>query len=972
MTSVAAALLSLPQDAAKAATPADPFYAVANVAEARVGGTQVAGMGNSWASPETDPGPNRSGIGGSVDSANISIGGVSYPLTDFLVSEQGGLESESTATSPYDARAVSGLIGSDGNLNADSSDAASFRPMRVDVLGLLKAANVEGLVGSLVDKAQLRFGIGGAEVVARNGEYQDPDGVGGPGQYRVGLADLDLGSPAVASTAALIHGAVGRLDTEMERQVNQYLDLSQVPTPDGTTVTASVDSQMQQTISRAILAQPITTVNKILTVDFSTGTLTVHLDQALHNRLRPGQQMGLNAQNPNTELVDDTLYPMIAESVHDLMQEVTRIAVGAVAGALGSVTVNFTLSNPQYDGTASYNLMGTPAGTGSCTPKPGAPADACSGWSSALTSAGPGFVNALTPARRFVLGDQGDNLFRLAVTDVKTGAITLPIRNALSPFFAVLSTVFSVQFNAQRPGTCGLPDGSTRMDSLRLSAVSVAVLRAQRVAELNLGNAGTYVDACSPNARASLLDVTSGRAPVAGVGHSEARWPNNPGENRNGSSADVLGHQVVRINGVTIPLTDFIDYGQGGGLLSASSATGPLDSRAVAGVVGPDGSVNVDGANSSDFAPATIDLLSAFQKAGIGGFTNSLVDQAKLKLGLGGAEAKSVNGVITSRYRLGQADLEMHSPAIKTAAAQMYDAVGRMDRAAENAINPVLDVSKVTALLPGGVSLTARVQSAMQDKVFKAILARPITTKNKLLTVDFSTGTATLHLDQWLHNRNRPGDNLGMNDQLPNTELVDSEIYPMIAETVHDLMNEVVTVAVGTAQGALGSITVNWRATAGTAPNNGVAVWTTNLMGTPPVSGLYCTPGTGALGGALCATLSTAVIATGPVIAGLLVPLRDLVLGDAGANLYRLAVTDIKTGAITIPIRGALEPFIQQVAKVFSVQVNHQQTGTCVLPDGSTKVASLRESAVSVAFLRAANGARIDFGNAEVHNPCDQ
>jgi hypothetical protein len=973
VTAVAAAMLSLPQDTAKAATGTqDPFYAAASVAEARVANRQVAGVANSYADANNDPGPNRSGIGAGTANGNlISIAGVNFPLSDFVdYGQAGALQSESTATSPYSAKAISGTVGADGSINLDGANGDSFAPMSVNLLGLLNAAHVDGLVGSLISKAQLRFGIGGSEVVVRNGDFQDPDGVGGIGRYRVGQADLDLQSPAVATAAALINAAVARLDTETETLVNQYLDLSKVALPDGSTVTASVDSQMQDKIFKAILAQPITSVNKILTVDFSTGLITVHLDQALHNRLRPGQQMGLNAQNPNTELVDDTLYPMIAESVHDLMHEVTRIAVNAIAGSLGSVTVNFTVTNPSYTGTASENLMAAQWDPGTCTPNAGADPSVCNGYVAMMNAARTGFDNALVPARDFVLGSQGDNLYTLAIDDIKTGSITVPIRTALSPFFDVLSKVVSVQLNAQRVGTCAMPDGTTRTSSLRLSAVSVAVLRAQQVAELNLGNAQTAADACAPNVRASLVDVASGRNPLASVGHSEARWPDNPGENRNGASADLLGQQVISVNGVSVPLSDFIRYGQAGGLLSASRTSGPMDGRGVAGVVGSDGSVNLDNMDGSSYDPVTIDLLSAFKKFGVSGITNTLVDQATLKLGLGGAEVTSLNGVLKSRYRVGQADLDMHSPAIKQAAAQMYDAVGLMDTATENALNPLLQVGKVGSLLPGGVTLTGRIDSAMQDNVFNAILAKPVTTKNKLLTVDFSTGTATLHLDQWLHNRNRPGDNLGMNDQLPNTELIDSELYPMIAETVHDLMNEVITIAVGAAQGALGSITVDWRATAGTAPNNAVATWTTNLMGTPPISNLSCAPGTGALAGLLCSTLTAAINLTGPVISTVLVPLRDFVLGDAGANLYTLAITDIKTNGITIPIRGALEPFIQQVAKVFSVQLNHQQTGTCVMPDGSTRLASLRTSAVSVAFLRASDGARVDFGNAEVHTPC--
>ncbi|WP_188782681.1 hypothetical protein [Nocardioides phosphati] len=264
----------------------------------------------------------------------------------------------------------------------------------------------------------------------------------------------------------------------------------------------------------------------------------------------------------------------------------------------------------------------------------------------------------------------------------------------------------------------------------------------------------------------------------------------------------------------------------------------------------------------------------------------------------------------------------------------------------------------------------------MQDKIFKAILAKPITTKNKVLTVDFSTGKATVRLDQALHGEEtvdgpllpaqqvRPGDPTGLNGQNPNTELIDDEIYPMIAETVHDLMEEVATIVIGAAQGALASVTVDLTAVLNPlAGQSATTTWSVNLMGdtTAPT----CTP-VGVTGGLLCKTLLAAVVVANPIVKSLVVPARDFLLSDAGHQLFALAVDDIKTGIITIPVRRAVDPVLQVMDNAFSIQVNHQRRSQCA--DGSD--GSMELSALSMAVLGPNGGPRLSFGNSRIHMKC--
>ncbi len=492
----------------------------------------------------------------------------------------------------------------------------------------------------------------------------------------------------------------------------------------------------------------------------------------------------------------------------------------------------------------------------------------------------------------------------------------------------------------------------------RLIAVSALALTTVAVTSLPAA-------ACDDGTRASA-SVLSTRT-TDGVGYSEADWPHNAGPNTSGPIT-------------TIPASDYLDFGQGGGMQSVSSATSETDASALSGFVGSDGTITFD-RTSGRFAPATIDLLALMRKGGAD-LSDALVDEATLRLGIGGSELVADGGRFLDpdgvggpgQYRVGQADLDLHSPKVAEAAAMMYDAAGTMDRATEEFVNKTLSLPSVS-----GTSLTARISSNMKDRVFKAILAEPITSKNKVLTVDFSTGRATLHFDQALHGMEvnkgivtgtqvvRPGDPTGLNSQNPNTELLDSEIYPMIAETVHDLMDEVLTIAVRAAQGALSSVTAEFTAKQADSTGTAVATWTVNL-GTGKVSPAQCTA-TGLTGNVKCVALTSLVnTVIAPVSSTALVPVRDALLGEGGATLYRLAIADLKTGLITVPVRAAVEPIFLQVTKFVSLKLNAQKTFTCVAADGSRRLAGVDLSAVRLSSPAA--GVGVGLGNSSVSLRC--
>ncbi|WP_460463592.1 choice-of-anchor G family protein, partial [Arthrobacter pigmenti] len=524
--------------------PDEPAESAASIINSSILGNELLGGGLSEAASETNPGPNNGALDvGLLGSEVISIGNIQVPVTDIIdFGELGVLLSESEASGPRDARAITGVAGADGSITLDGAE-GNFGAARLDLLSLFQEAGVDGLTDLAVDEATMLLGVGGAEVIAQDGQFLDPDGVGGPGQYRVAEASVLLSSPVIEQVAGMLYDAVGQIDVTMEEQVNGLLDLTSITEalPAGATLDATVTSNMQEEIFQEILAQPITTKNKVLTVDFSTGTATLHLDQLVSGDLRPGQPAGLNAQNPNTELIADELYPMIAETVHDLVEEVTSTAVSAIEGALGSVTIDFTagLDAGIASAEASWtvNLMGDMSEV-TCTSSGIGGGAACATLETAINTVVAPMINTVvTPIRDFILSDGGQQVFEVLINDIKTGLITVPIRNVLEPFIDTLAQVISVQLNRQVTTTCVAPDGTEMIDSLEVSALSIGLIQSADAARINLGTAGARVDAC--NLAASELGLTV-----------------DPTEVEAGDTTTVDGTGFTPNSGVTVDILD--------------------------------------------------------------------------------------------------------------------------------------------------------------------------------------------------------------------------------------------------------------------------------------------------------------------------------------------------------------------------------------------------------------------------------
>ncbi|SDS78581.1 choice-of-anchor G family protein [Microlunatus soli] len=502
---------------------------------------------------------------------------------------------------------------------------------------------------------------------------------------------------------------------------------------------------------------------------------------------------------------------------------------------------------------------------------------------------------------------------------------------------------------------------------LRPVAVSAAAVLALSCSGLDRASAEPD-PADEAQAAASVIDVSTLQQALAGAG-STAASTSNPGPDQDALNAGVLGDKTIDLGGgVSVPVSELVDFGKGGAIGSASEVSSPGDAHAVSGLVAEGGSVTLSGDDAS-FAPATVDLLKLADKAGENAITNAAIDQLELQLGAFGSEVTAENGTISDpdgvggagQYRIGQADLLVQSPAIKDAANGIYGAVGSVDDEVESIVSDKLDPGSVTGLLgavPGVPEPKITVESDMQDEIFADLLAKPITSTNKLITIDFSTGQLQVHLDQLAHN--------GINNMDPNSELLTSKTYPLIAETVHDMMRDITNRIVGSVDGALGSVTVNLQFTKTFGPDDVLDVtWPVNLR--QAVNGDFPAAvdnSSGPTGGTLGNSLTTVINTLGVTAAPIFKPVYDFILSDDGDHIFDLAINDIKLG-ITTSIVNAIKPAFDALNGFVSVQANHQQAITCTPGTGSEPaLAGVGISAISLGL--AGDTGRLNFGNSGV------
>ncbi|GAB3756965.1 hypothetical protein GCM10027591_06300 [Zhihengliuella somnathii] len=505
---MAVASYGLPATADVNTVPEEPTEAAASIINTSLLGAALAGAGESRATFPSNPGPDSGALDASLlGSEVIELGGINIPITDiFDFGEAGALQSLSEASSELDGHAITSAVGADGSLSLDAIDNASMGNMRLDVVQLANSLGV-GDIQAIVDQAYLEIGAVGAEVEAIDGAFQDPDGVGGDGQYKVADLVLAVQSQAVADMLAQMVDAISSIDGALEDSINEILAAQNLldpitsALPAGVTVDATVNSDVSGAIEEAFLSGSLTDETSIIDIDPSTGMIYIDMAEFMGNDEGAGTNAeGLNSQNPNTELIDDNLYPMVADSIHDIIENAIALAVSTVEASLGSISVDLTVdATSPLGGTATKTISAALDGTITSTACESTGIDgaaACTLLDTAEAAISPLLSTVVQTISNTLLANDGAMLYDL-FTLIKTDSITAPIRAVLDPFIQILAdNVLSVQLNRQVSETCTLPDGTTAPNSLEVSAISIGAAPSIGGARLNLGTAGVRMDAC--------------------------------------------------------------------------------------------------------------------------------------------------------------------------------------------------------------------------------------------------------------------------------------------------------------------------------------------------------------------------------------------------------------------------------------------------------------------------------------------
>ncbi|NRQ32407.1 choice-of-anchor G family protein [Nonomuraea sp. NN258] len=473
-------------------------------------------------------------------------------------------------------------------------------------------------------------------------------------------------------------------------------------------------------------------------------------------------------------------------------------------------------------------------------------------------------------------------------------------------------------------------------------------------------------------ATAAPLVLSADGKPLLTLGGSSATYPGDPGTNT-GAVRDVeLGSTSVPIGGGGVPLSSILNLGDLASTVSSrSAASGATDTDAAAGTLG-------DAANQA--GPLSVDLLAL---GGAALVPQNLVDNVTMSFGAFSSRTKFVDGELQpAEYRVGQASLLVRSPAVKDAASRLYQALGGVDRQIEKIVSQKADLAPLKRLLtPLGVpSPTLAVQSNTRDKIFAALLARPLTSRNKVVTIDFSTGTVTVHLDQLAG---------GLNDKPANTELISSKDYHLVTQAIHDVMNDAADIALGTISDSLDAVrlTLRWAGPVGPGGMGGKMDVTWNFTLRQAIDGSMPQPVSASTGAAapVATALLTTLTKSLSVVGKAFKPASDLVLAASrdrhasgaartraaraaavpnraadGDNLVELLLK-VKFG-FTSTVTDMLLPVFRMANQVISVEINHQEPRTCVLPTGVRLPSARFTSAVSINFLKATVAARLDLG----------
>ena len=284
-----------------------------------------------------------------LEGIDVTIGGVSLPLTDLLNIQGPAGVLGATASTPAgnQAYAAAGVLTDDGSIDLSATSGPGGVETVLDLSDILAPQLTDGII----DELSLRVGAVSASA-ERNGDEVTSE-------YALANADLVLDSPLVASVTDLLISEdpatpgvgmqVDRLVTGLAGEtglLNGILGAlgpvataaSDIPLIGGVVSlgdpTVTLNSNIQETLE-LLLGGPLTSSSGAVTLNLETGEVIIDLE-ALG---------GTSAVDPNTDLLTEAAVAQISTEINSILTDlVAEVRTAVLDGLLEtSVTINVDL-----------------------------------------------------------------------------------------------------------------------------------------------------------------------------------------------------------------------------------------------------------------------------------------------------------------------------------------------------------------------------------------------------------------------------------------------------------------------------------------------------------------------------------------------------------------------------------------------------------------------------------------------------
>ncbi|HIZ37036.1 MAG TPA: choice-of-anchor G family protein, partial [Candidatus Ruania gallistercoris] len=338
-------------------TPASAAQSDESEAEGRLiagGGVvnlnDIAEIAGAYSATPTAPGEVNSPLSLEVLNAlNIDLGDGLQLFGENGVIGVGALGQYANTAEGADPLASAGLVNADGSIAVGSGDPAENAYL--DLSPLLDEAGLDGLL----DDARVELGAISALATV--------DETGAPvGDYQIANGTLLLTSPAIADLSGTLSegldqvsgpindlaGEGGVIDTTIDPLLDDLTStlntlLLGVGSIDDLGVTATVDVDLQAALDSA-LGEPITGPDSAVTIDLSTGEVSVDLARLVADSQGGVYDGTLNNLPVNTEVLGpDVIQAALDGAIGSTLDQIPALVVEAVTDALHAADVNIAI-----------------------------------------------------------------------------------------------------------------------------------------------------------------------------------------------------------------------------------------------------------------------------------------------------------------------------------------------------------------------------------------------------------------------------------------------------------------------------------------------------------------------------------------------------------------------------------------------------------------------------------------------------